>query len=298
MYLLGIQSVAPVLMVNMEGGGVYALHCSRPPGGLKDNVSSLSLSLHMLRSKFFQLFWTPAAVTQIISSLFPVGREIRTESVAQSYRDKYSELQPQLFPTTTTATFFFVIEPLQKMEMFETRCEGFFFQTCLLAVFLDKTCNYKKLLEERLRPMNTSYRLIYYILYIFSRAKREAAQVACVRTLSSVYASLTSCCDHRVKPLLPPVFPLLLSFSSQVLSQTISRLAWPPLSVSQLSEGKAGGDGTWRRRRAGGVKSALGELAVQPNEAESLFMELRIIFMIISTFSGSAAWQNLLLFRL
>lgn len=48
----------------------------------------------------------------------------------------------------------------------------------------------------------------------------------------------------------------------------------------------------------GGVKSALGELVVQPNEAESLFMELRIIFMIISTFSGSAAWQNLLLFRL
>lgn len=31
---------------------------------------------------------------------------------------------------------------------------------------------------------------------------------------------------------------------------------------------------------------------VQPNEAESLFMELRIIFMIISTFSGSAARQN------
>lgn len=36
----------------------------------------------------------------------------------------------------------------------------------------------------------------------------------------------------------------------------------------------------------------LGELVVQPNEAESLFMELRIIFMIISTFSGSAVQQN------
>lgn len=149
--------------------------------------------------------------------------------------------------------------------------------------------------------MNTSPRV--FLIYIFSHAKREAVQVACVRTLSSVYASLTTRCDHRVKPLLPPVSPLLVSFSSQVLSQTISRLAWPPLSVSQLSEGKAGGDGTWgrrrRRRRAGFFfKSALGELAVQPNEAESLFMELRIIFMIISTFSGSAAWQNLLLFRL
>lgn len=130
-------------------------------------------------------------------------------------------------------------------------------------------------------------------IYIFSRAKREAVQVACVRTLSSVYASLASCRDRRVKPLLPPVFPLLVSFSSQVLSQTISRLAWPPLSVSQLSEGKAGGDGSWGRRECGGgFKSALGELAVQPNEAESLFMELRIIFMIISTFSGSAAWKE------
>lgn len=41
-----------------------------------------------------------------------------------------------------------------------------------------------------------------------------------------------------------------------------------------------------------GVYISLGELAVQANEAESLFMELRIIFMIISTFSGSAARQN------
>lgn len=48
----------------------------------------------------------------------------------------------------------------------------------------------------------------------------------------------------------------------------------------------------------GGVLISLGELAVQPNEAESLFMELRIIFMIISTFSGSAALQNPPLFSL
>lgn len=125
---------------------------------------------------------------------------------------------------------FFMIEPLQKMEMSET--------TCFLAVFLHETCNHKKLLEERLRSMNTSYRLFF--IYFFFHAVNGKRLRSPTSELYRVFTRL----------LLPAATAgRSLSFSSQVLSQTISRLAWPPLSVSPLSEGKVGGDGTWRRRR-------------------------------------------------
>lgn len=85
------------------------------------------------------------------------------------------------------------------------------------------------------------------------------------------------------------LFLRLPSFSSQVVvkpscHKPLAGWVGPSFLSSLRREMECG----W----SAGVYISLGELAVQANEAESLFMELRIIFMIISTFSGSAARQN------
>ncbi len=123
-----------------------------------------------------------------------------------------------------------------------------------------------------------------------SAARHPSSYVSEHSSTSHLYS-----CDHNMNLLLTVIFyvifiiiilPAPLHWSAgcceAALSQTISRFGWTlslEFSKEREDTGSAGG----------GVLISLGELVVQTNEAESLFMEFRIIFMIISTFSGCAA---------